>query len=97
MPKLPAFYERERTAALSVADDTTFEAWLVEESGRTIGEFAAAEWTNAPEGPPPPLPVGRSAQSAQSARPAPPLHRVPTSSNSYADGRPVPPPLRDVR
>jgi hypothetical protein len=45
-----------RKKPLSVADDATFDAWLRETSGRTIEEFAAAELTNRPIGPPPPPP-----------------------------------------
>lgn len=52
----PPMREVKRRVPLSVASDATFEAWLREDTGRTLEEFAQYEWTNRPLGPPPPPP-----------------------------------------
>lgn len=46
--------EVKRTAPLDIADDETFDAWLKEDSNRTLDEFAYFELVAAPIMPAPP-------------------------------------------
>lgn len=42
------FYEHKRPVPFDVASNDTFEAWVREPGGRTLGEFAASERSTLP-------------------------------------------------